>query len=184
MVAARRKRQRRAAEGEHFHDVVARGDNADGLKGKLRRQADPRRAQFAMQRQRRLVVDIEERTDHMVAAVEKLDGRDVVGLDQIARFDHLLDGADFALSGRQRQGRIDHFLAAMLQPVDDVENDFVAERLALRTHDRAEANPIDRRLVGDAGVEIDPAVDRPVEQYRPQSEFQAGGRFAHRHAFL
>jgi hypothetical protein len=111
-------------------------------------------------------------------------GCDVVGLDQVARLDHLADGADFALGGRQRQGRIDHFLAAALEPVHRVEDDFVDERLALRTHHFAEADAVDRRLVGDAGVEIDPAGDRPVVQHRPQRQAHARPRFAHRQAFL
>ena len=37
MIAARRKRQRGAAEGEHFHGVVAGRDQADRLQRKLGR---------------------------------------------------------------------------------------------------------------------------------------------------
>ena len=106
----------------------------------------------------------------MRAAGKKLYGGDVVRLYQKIRLDQLADGLHFALIGGHRQGRIDDFFAAQCEAFGNLEHDIVTKRLALRADDFAQTNPINRRFVGDACVEIHPMVGRPVVEDRTQRQ--------------
>ena len=133
-------------------------------------------------RQRRLVVDVEKRTDHMRPSSQKMDGRHVVGLDRVVGLDQLGYGADLTLGSRHRERRMYYLFAAAGEALDCLEHHVGAEWKALRAHDLPDAHAVDRRLVGDAGVEVDPLLSRPVEQNRPKREAETRDGCAHRHA--
>jgi hypothetical protein len=76
-----------------------------------------------------------------------------------------------------------HLLAGRGQAVRHFLEVGGEERLALGADNLAQIDAIDRRLVGDAEVEVAALLRRPVEQQRAKRQL-AGGERRHRQPFL
>ncbi len=172
MIAARRDGQRHAPESPHLDVDIARalGDGGDSRPGQLRRQRDRARALPCEIGSGRLVVDVDQRPDVKRPAPNHRDQRHVVHLHRAPACRQLAVAADLALQRRQGQRAQHHRLAGPLQPLDYVCHAVLEERQALGAHDLSDRDAIDRRLVGNPGIEVPEPIGGPVEEPRPQRQ--------------
>ena len=140
------------------------------------------RAAAGEHRQRALIVDVDEGTGVMRPPAQAQQRGAVVRLDLARRFgadllDHLRSCFDITSASVERTT----VLPAVLSRAATALEIIVEQRRALEADDLAEIDGRDRRLVGDAEIEIAPALRLPVEQHRPQRQLALVRLHAHLH---
>ncbi len=161
-------------ENRHLDFDAARfrrlGEDPDGCGRQLRQRDQPDGA-FAREKIERAFVEyVDQRTDHEGLAVQHLDGRHVVHLDQ--RIPGVLgaDDVEFPRGGDEREGRSNHPFPRGAQPVGRFGQIGFEKGLALGADDLAQINLVDIGFVGDAEIEVALLFRRPVIQERPQGQ--------------
>ena len=131
---------------------------------------------------RALVVDVHERADVVRPSAQALQSGGIVCLHEA------VFGADvshqIAVELRHHLGQRgkDDGLAGGLEPRRDRIEKRLKQRRALGADRLAEIDGRNRRLVGDAEIEIAPGFRRPVEQHRTERQFACAllHRYLHR----
>jgi hypothetical protein len=184
VIAARRKGQRKSPEHLHLGADVElggfRGERTDGGRRHFRRQTDVARAPPGEHRERALIVDVDKWTDVVRAPAQAQQRGAVVRLDHDGGVGAgLVDHLAFLLRHHLGEGRTHDGLAGGGEPLGYRVAIIVEQRRALEADRFAHIDGRDRRLVGDAKIEIAPGFRLPVEQQRAEGEFAC--RHAHLH---